>query len=138
MAKHQALHGRAAAFYPDVAQSLKGKPPRTRMGNKITLVDGIRFASRLEADRYGELKLLRAAGEVLWFLRQVPFDVAPSVVYRADFLIAWNLTGSADTVVTVEDTKGFLTPTSRVKILSVQERYGITIRILKRQDVGRP
>lgn len=108
-----------------------------RHGNKITTVDGYRFASRLEADRYRELVLLRHAGQIRWFLRQVPFDVAPGVVYRCDFLVMWNRTGTAEDTVTIEDTKGHLTATSRTKIAVVQERYGITVRILTRADVSR-
>src|SRR5882762_755454 len=61
----------------------------TKYRNRVTEVDGIRFASQLEADRYKELKLLKASGKVAWFIRQVPFDVSPGVVYRADFLVIW-------------------------------------------------
>lgn len=108
-----------------------------RHGNRTTVVDGIKFTSQLEADRYRELKLLRASGEVLWFLRQVPFDVATGVVYRADFLVVWNRTGSPQEIVTIEDTKGHLTDTSRVKIAAVEDRYGIKVRLLRRGDVSR-
>lgn len=114
------------------------KPARKgRHGNRSTWVDGYRFASRLEADRYRELVLLRLGGVVRWFLRQVPFDVAPGVVYRADFMVMWNPTGTAEDLVTIEDTKGHLTQTSRTKIAVVQERYGLRIKILTRADVGR-
>jgi len=100
-------------------------------------VEGIRFDSKLEADRYRELKLLRQSGEVLYFLRQVPFDAATRVVYRADFLVVWNRMGTAGENVTVEDCKGFVTPTARVKIAAVQDRYGIKIQILTRKEVRR-
>lgn len=110
---------------------------RGRHGNRSTWVDGYRFDSKLEADRYRELVLLRLGGVVRWFLRQVPFDVAPGVVYRADFLVMWNPTGTAEDLVTIEDTKGHLTQTSRTKIAVVQERYGLRIKILTRTDVSR-
>lgn len=113
------------------------RPGVGRHGNHSTFVDGYRFASKLEADRYRELVLLRSGGAVRWFLRQVPFDVAPGVVYRCDFLVVWNLSGTAEDSVTIEDTKGHLTQTSRTKIAVVQERYGIRIRILTRADVRR-
>lgn len=108
---------------------------RTRMGNRATTIDGIRFASKLEADRYRELLLLRQAGEVLYFLRQVPFDVATAVVYRADFVVMWNRTGTPRENVTVEDTKGHQTEVARVKLAAVQDRYGIKITVLRRADV---
>lgn len=113
-----------------------GRRP-SKYGNRENFVDGIRFSSRLEADRYVELCLLTASGQVLWFLRQVPFDVAPGVKYRADYLVVWNRSGSASEAVTVEDTKGMMTSASRVKIAVVEQRYGIRIRLLRRADVGR-
>ena len=109
---------------------LLGGKPRGKYGNRATLVDGYRFHSKLEADRYVELKQLRAAGHVHWFLRQVPFDVTPGVTYRADFLVVWN-----DGRVGVEDTKGHLTDASRIKIKAVEASYGIRVRILTRADV---
>jgi uncharacterized protein DUF1064 len=108
-----------------------------RHGNRITYVDGIRFTSRLEADRYCELKILKAGGEVLWFTRQVTFDIAPGVVYRCDFLVAWNRSGLPGTCMSIEDTKGHMTQTSRVKIAAVQQRHGIAITLLRREQVGR-
>lgn len=109
-----------------------------RHGNKATVVDGYRFHSKLESDRYRELVLQRLAGEVRWFIRQVPFDVAPGVVYRADFLVVWNRTGTAQGEhVTIEDTKGHLTDTSRTKIAVVEDRYRLKIRVLHRADVRR-
>lgn len=107
----------------------------TKYRNCRTVVDEIRFASKLEADRYRELKALKASGEVLWFLMQVPFIVAPGVLYRADFLVLWN---DRPPGFSVEDCKGFMTPTSRVKIAAVQERYNLRITILTRSDVSRP
>jgi hypothetical protein len=124
---------------PDPVQALQllaGSKP-TKHGNTRTEVNGYTFASRLEADRYRELVVLRQSGQVAWFIRQVPFDVAPGVVYRADFLVVCNLDGSARQEVHVEETKGHLTDTARVKLRVVEERYGIQIRILTRKDVHR-
>ena len=41
-----------------------------------TIRDGRRFASKKEAKRYGELKHLQAAGEVLFFLSQVSLPLS--------------------------------------------------------------
>ena len=38
--------------------------PRSKMGNVPVEVDGRRFASKKEAKRYGELKLLETAGKI--------------------------------------------------------------------------
>ena len=66
--------------------------------------DGFKFPSKKEGARYDELKLLKQAGEVIFFLHQVPFRMAGST-YWADFMVFWS-NGDA----TVEDVKGFKTP----------------------------
>jgi prepilin-type processing-associated H-X9-DG protein len=48
--------------------------------------------------------LLRAGGEVVFFLRQVPFHLPGGVVYRCDFQVFW-----ADGHVSFEDAKGHRT-----------------------------
>jgi hypothetical protein len=117
----------------------QGLPKKNRLQNvaRATIVDGIRFASKLEADRYRELKLLQLAGDVLYTLRQVPFVAATGKVYRLDFMIIWNRSGAPEEVVTYEDTKGRLTEVSALKIAAVQDRYGINIKLLRRGDVSR-
>lgn len=104
--------------------------------NRITLVDGYRFHSKLEADRYRELKLLKAAGEVLWFTRQVPFWLAPNTLYRADFLVCYN-THQIGVRIEIEETKGCLTEAARVKLALLRQLYGLEVRVLTRSDVQR-
>jgi hypothetical protein len=115
---------------------------KSKYKNKSVFIDGLRFDSKLEADRYLELKALQASGEVAWFIRQVPFQVATGVIYRADFLVVWVhpvFTSTPDCMyvdhVTVEDCKGYLTPVSKVKMAAVQDKYGIKIKLLTRADV---
>ena len=38
--------------------------PHSKYGNRFTIVDGIRFDSRAEADRYRVLRLRERAGEI--------------------------------------------------------------------------
>jgi len=97
-----------------------------------TLIDGIWFDSKLEARRYEELKALRKAGAVAWFVRQPGFDLPGGIRYRADFLVVWmqaNRT-SVDRV-GVEDCKGMSTRLSMNKIAMVEELYGIKVEILR-------
>lgn len=105
-------------------------PKRSKYGNVRTIVDGHKFHSKLEADRYCELKLLQKAGAILYFLRQVPFDIAKGVIYRCDFLVV------STSGIEVEDTKGYMSEVSRIKIAAVEERYGIKVRILSRKEVS--
>lgn len=105
------------------------QPKKSKYRNVRTIVDGHKFHSKLEADRYCELKLLQKAGEILYFLRQVPFDLAGGVIYRCDFLVV------STSGIEVEDTKGYISEVSRIKIAAVEERYGIRVKILTRREV---
>lgn len=60
-----------------------------KYGNKKTVVDGFTFDSKMEAERYKELRLLERAGEILELERQVRFELRvnkhPICSYIADF-----------------------------------------------------
>lgn len=51
---------------------------RRKYNAKKTVVDGITFDSKHEAQRYRELKLLERAGEISNLQLQVPYDLIPS------------------------------------------------------------
>lgn len=104
----------------------RGMPIRHKYHATPTVNDGIRFDSKKEAAYYEKLKLWRSAGEVLFHLRQVPFDLPGGVKYRADFVIFW-----ADGDVTVVDVKGFDTPQSKQKRKQVEALYPIEIQIVR-------
>lgn len=97
---------------------------RSKYGNVPTIVDGIRFDSKLESRYFGILKNLWHAGEILWFTRQTPFVLPGGVVYRADFLVARK--DGFDVV----DVKGaYITALSRLKIKQMKAVYGITVKL---------
>ena len=50
-----------------------------------TTVDNIRFDSKKEAQYYRELVARQKLGDVVFFLRQVPFHLPGGVVFRCDF-----------------------------------------------------
>lgn len=84
--------------------------------------DNIKFASKKECKRYIELKLLKEKGEVLFFLRQVPFHLEGGVKWVADFLVFW-----LDGNVTIEDPKGIKTSLYIAKKKMVEATYPISI-----------
>ena len=111
------------------------------------LVDGIEFASKREANRYLELRLLERAGEISDLRLQVDFELIPNqyrtekrygkngkplkdkevllerkVVYRADFVYKDN-----DGKTVVEDTKGFRTTEYVLKRKMFLYKYGFPI-----------
>ena len=81
-------------------------------------VDGILFDSKKEARRYGDLKLMRKAGVVSFFLRQVPFHLPGKTTYRCDFVVFY-----ADGTVAFEDVKGMRTQAYKLKKRQVEELY---------------
>jgi hypothetical protein len=63
----------------------EGASKQSKYHNVLTECDGIRFQSKKEAKYYRELCCRVHAGEVRYFLRQVPFHLF-GVVYRVDFM----------------------------------------------------
>lgn len=113
--------------------------------NTATVVHGLRFDSKLEARRYGELVDLQADGLIAWFIRQPSFDLAGGIRYRADFLVVWNnlkpyspVVMQPGTAVSVEDCKGVETPAFKLKRKLFLEAYPLAeLRILTAKDVRR-
>lgn len=112
-------------------------------GNKYsaekTEIDGHKFDSRKEAQRYAELRLLEKVGEISELKTQVKYVLIPKqkrsdgktereCYYLADFVYQQN----GATV--VEDVKGYRDPASAayakytIKRKLMLERYGIEVR----------
>ena len=87
-----------------------------------TEVDGIKFASKKEARYFGQLRLAQKSGDLLFFLRQVPFHLPGGGRYVCDFMEFWK---SGE--VRVVDVKGFSTATYKAKRKIVEALYPITI-----------
>jgi hypothetical protein len=103
-------------------------------------VDGIRFASKKEARRWSELKLLVQAGQIEKLERQPKFNFiiggqylrirskcypnGRNVSYSADF--SYWAAGRR----IVEDVKGFDTTVSRLKRALVEAIYGVEVTIV--------
>lgn len=98
------------------------KAIRHKFRAKITERDGIKFSSKKEAAYYERLKLRVAAGEVLFFLRQVPIHLPGGVKLVVDFQ-EFRADGSVHFV----DTKGMETESFRAKRRMVEALYPIEI-----------
>jgi len=102
---------------------------KSKYHNIRTEVDGVKFASKKEAKRYGELKMLQKAGEVKWFICQPRFDLPGGIKYYADFLVVWAAKREAillfGEAVTVEDVKGMKTRVYTMKKKLVEATYPI-------------
>lgn len=104
------------------------KKKRSKYGNSKTEVDGIKFDSEKEANRYKELRLLLKAGEIGLFRMQVEYELNPggthSLKYVADFV--YIITATGETV--VEDVKGFRTREYKKKKRLMKKVHGIVIK----------
>lgn len=99
---------------------------------KKTVVDGMTFDSRREADRYLVLKGMEEDGSIEDLRRQVRYELVPAfdvdgkhyrpVSYVADFVYV------EDGKTVVEDVKGMKTDAYRLKSKLFARRYRLSIR----------
>lgn len=100
----------------------KRKQGRHKFFAQPTETDGIKFPSKKEARHYNELKLLQRAGEVLFFLRQVPFHLPGGIRYVVDFVV-FKTTGEVE----FQDVKGVVTKEYKTKKALVESLYPVEI-----------
>ena len=113
--------------------------------NTKTVADGIKFDSRLEAERYAQLKLMERAGAIRDLELQPEYELIPSfkkdgktwrrTVYKADFRY---ILAEGDRII-IEDVKGstaVITDVFRLKQKLFEYRYPeLTIKIVTRRDM---
>lgn len=106
-------------------QEYLGKPKKKSKYNaKKTVVDGITFDSKKEAEYYIGLKALVRAGEIKGFARQCKFVVTEgdeetkATEYLADFIVIHN-----DDKAEIIDTKGVQTAVFKLKMKCFREKY---------------
>jgi hypothetical protein len=133
LAKFQKNSGRAGVA-PGLGKS-KLVPRRVAKPSKFknvrTSVDGILFDSKLEARRYGELKILKATNHIEWFLMQVPIHCGGGVFYKVDFQIKWRTTLLVEPRVTFEDCTGADMQRKTNKLKQVKAMWGIDVELLR-------
>lgn len=119
----------------DLADHLRQAPrpinPRAKFKNIRTEKDGQKFDSKWEAERFEQLKLLEAAGEIRDLRPQVPFPllVGEELIgaYVADAVYV-----TSDGKKVVEDAKGCKTPLYRWKAKHFRAQYGFAITEVKK------
>ena len=90
-------------------------------------IDGVRFASKAEGRRYGELRLLERAGVISQLELQPRYPVVVNNVQICRYLADFRYVEGDRTV--IEDVKGMVGGTAlyRLKKRLVEALYGITI-----------
>lgn len=106
----------------------------SKYGAVRTEVDGYKFASKREAKRYSELKLLEKAGKIFGLTLQPRFPLYvfcptrdPASVLVAHYVGDFQYVDADTRHIVTEDTKGVRTETYRLKKKMVEAIYGITI-----------
>jgi len=103
----------------------------SKFGNIPTEVDGIKFASILEARRYQTLVLLKKAGDIKWFETQPSFRITRVQRYMPDFIVC-----GKDGTIWCEDAKGVQTKDFKIKAQLFREKYpDIELRLIGQDDV---
>lgn len=94
-----------------------------------TVVGGIRFDSKAEARRWGELLLLQKSKQIRELERQTKFVIIPKSQYGRELYYKDDFTyfDVQKKVWVYEDVKGVKTPVYKLKKRLVAERYGIVI-----------
>ena len=90
-----------------------------------TEVDNIKFASRREAARYSQLKLLEASGAISNLELQPKFPIVVNGVKICTYIADFQYVETGAKV--IEDSKGFRTPVYRLKKKLMQAVYDIDI-----------
>lgn len=103
-----------------------------KYGAKRTEVDGITFASKAEAKRYQELKLLEKAGEINGLVLQPRFPLYVCGEEIGKYIADFSYLKRGETIHTIEDVKGMRTPQYRWKRKHFQAQYGLEITEITR------
>lgn len=125
-----------------------------RLAKRITLPNGEVFDSKAEMDRYGVLLLREKLGEIRNLRRQVKYPLAiegrpvkirsprykngRQCVYTADFVYQEPQEPPHYIWVTIiEESKGYHTDASRLRIAVFEAQYGIEVRMTGEQKMRR-
>ena len=99
---------------------------------------GIKFDSKWEAERYGQLYAMEKAGAIKDLQRQVKYNIQVNdqkiCQYVADFVYQdMGLDGESPQEI-VEDAKGVETPEFKIKKKLMKAVFGIEIKITKKSS----
>ena len=102
-----------------------------KYNNTKIVLDGIKFDSKREAQRYQELKLLERAGKITDLVLQPKFELIQKYtingrnVRKMEYIADFKYTENGKMV--VEDAKGFKTKEYLIKKKLFEFKYGIEI-----------
>jgi hypothetical protein len=110
---------------------------KSKYGAVKVSVGGVKFDSKAEARRYGELVLLERAGKICDLRRQVTFALVPGVKFAGAARARGAIRYIADFVYiepagqVIEDVKGIETPEFKLKRHLLLALHGLEVRVTK-------
>lgn len=108
------------------------KAERSKYHAIRTEYNGITYDSKAEARFAQELDLKVKAGQIKYWLRQIPFYLPAGIVYRCDFMVVHeDPAGEQGQWVQYFDVKGMDTPVSKLKRKQVEALYPVKIQVVK-------
>lgn len=136
--KNGGIPGKGGSAEKIGTQDPGGTQAKNKYGNRVTYVDGVRFDSKREAERYTVLLVRQNVGEISHLKLQPEFTILEAYMkpsgekvraqrYRADFSYVL-----PDGSLVVEDVKtdGTRTRVFENKRKLVEDKYGIEIRLV--------
>jgi len=105
------------------------KPKSSKYRAVPTVVDGIRFDSKAEAEFWKYLHTGLNEGFYEYVLRQIPFDIPGGYRHRVDFMAVMSVHGYKE--IAYYEVKGKDIGTGKLKRKQVEEIYGIKIHVMR-------
>ena len=100
----------------------------TKYHAQRTEIDGVKFASKKEANRYLQLKAFERVGLIKDLKLQVPYQIIPKSKYGRAIKYVADFVYYEDGQKVVEDVKGFKTDVYKLKKRLMAEVYGIEVK----------
>lgn len=131
------LNGTASICQRCINNVFEPKRSLNKYGAKKKTVDGIKFDSKLEADRYQQLKLLQKAGKINNLEYHKKFLIIPKSRYGEDIYYEADFFYFEEGYPVVEDTKSKATITALYKLKKrlLAENYGLVIKEIYKEDI---
>ena len=97
---------------------------------KPTEFRGRVYPSKIQARYAQQLELRKQAGEILFWLEEVPFKLPGGIKYYLDFMEFW-----ASGEVHCVEVKGMDTPLGKLKIQQVETLYPVKIELIRKEQL---
>lgn len=106
----------------------------SRQGNVWTTIEGIKFQSKAEANRYLQLRTLERAGQIQKLERQIKYSLIAGGILCTQYVADFRYIENGKEI--VEDVKGQILPDFKIKYMLMKGLLGIEVRLVT--GTGKP